>query len=82
MKIRAVNTFLMQAGARPDLMRAQGADADFRGSRNWLLVEIETDEGVTGVGECSGWPRVVERAVQDLAHVLIGRDPGLSTTHT
>ena len=75
MKITAVNTYLMQPGARPDLMRAMGADADFRGSRNWLFVEVETDEGVTGLGECSGWPRVVETAVQDLANLLIGQDP-------
>ncbi|KUF11544.1 mandelate racemase/muconate lactonizing enzyme family protein [Pseudoponticoccus marisrubri] len=75
MRITGVTTYLMQAGARPDLMRAKGADADFRGSRNWLFLEIETDAGVTGVGECSGWPRVVETAVQDLSHVLIGQDP-------
>lgn len=75
MKITEVRTWLMQAGARPDLTRAMGADADFRGSRNWLFVEIETDEGISGVGECSGWPRVVERAVEDLSHVLIGADP-------
>ncbi len=75
MKITAVKTWLMQPGARPDLMRAMGADADFRGSRNWLFVEIETDEGVSGVGECSGWPRVVETAVNDLAPVLVGADP-------
>lgn len=75
MKITAVHTYLMQPGARPDLMRAMGADADFRGSRNWLFVEVETDAGVTGLGECSGWPRVVETAVQDLANLLIGQDP-------
>lgn len=75
MKITAVNTYLMQPGARPDLMLAMGADADFRGSRNWLFVEVETDEGITGLGECSGWPRVVETAVKDLANVLIGEDP-------
>ena len=75
MKITAVRTYLMQTGARPDLTRAMGADADFRGSRNWLFVEIETDAGITGVGECSGWPRVVERAVEDLSHILIGQDP-------
>ena len=75
MKITAVNTYLMQPGARPDLMRAMGADADFRGSRNWLFVEVETDAGVTGLGECSGWPRVVETAVKDLANLLIGEDP-------
>ena len=75
MKITAVNTYLMQPGARPDLKRAMGADADFRGSRNWLFVEVETDAGVTGLGECSGWPRVVETAVKDLAALLIGEDP-------
>ncbi len=75
MKITAVDTYLMQPGARPDLMRAMGADADFRGSRNWLFVEVETDAGITGLGECSGWPRVVETAVQDLTNLLIGQDP-------
>lgn len=75
MKITGVKTYLMQAGARPDLTRAMGPDADFRGSRCWLFLEIETDEGVTGVGECSGWPRVVETAIADLGHVLIGQDP-------
>ncbi len=75
MKIDSINTYLMQVGARPDSQHAIGADSDFRGSRNWLFVEIETDEGITGIGECSGWPRVVETAVQDLSHVLFGQDP-------
>lgn len=75
MKITAVKTHLMQAGARPDLTRAMGADADFRGSRNWLFVEVETDAGITGTGEGSGWPRVIETAVQDLAPVVVGQDP-------
>jgi galactonate dehydratase len=43
--------------------------------RNWLFVKVFTDEGVYGVGEGSGWPRVVETAIQDLAPVLIGEDP-------
>ncbi|MXU64882.1 mandelate racemase/muconate lactonizing enzyme family protein [Oceanomicrobium pacificus] len=75
MKITSVDTYLMQVGPRPDSSGVLGADAGFRGSRNWLFVEITTDEGLTGVGECSGWPRVVQTAVQDLAHVLIGQDP-------
>ncbi|MBT6542496.1 MAG: mandelate racemase/muconate lactonizing enzyme family protein [Rhodobacteraceae bacterium] len=75
MKITAVKTYLMQAGARPDPKHALKADADFRGSRNWLFVEIHTDAGMTGIGECSGWPRVIERAVQDLEGLLIGQDP-------
>src|SRR5690606_15311499 len=28
-----------------------------------------------GVGEGSGWPRVIETAVHDLAHVIVGEDP-------
>lgn len=71
MRITAVETHLMQVGARPGLT----AEADFRGSRNWLFVRVLTDEGLYGVGECSGWPRVIERAVQDYAHLLVGQDP-------
>ena len=75
MKITAVKTYLMQVGARPDLDNSLKADADFRGSRNWLFVEIHTDAGITGVGECSGWPRVIERGVEDLESLLLGQDP-------
>jgi galactonate dehydratase len=72
MKITDIKTFLMQVGARPGLPVGDGS---FRGSRNWLFLKIETDEGIYGIGECSGWPRVVERAVQDLATILKGEDP-------
>ena len=46
------------------------------GGRNWLFVKVETDEGISGIGEASGWPRVIETAVEDLKSVLIGQDPG------
>lgn len=72
MKITEIKTFLMQVGSRPGMPAGEGS---FRGSRNWLFVKVETDEGVYGIGECSGWPRVIERAVQDLANVLVGEDP-------
>lgn len=75
MKITAVETYLMQVGARPGVTAGLGAESDFRGSRNWLFVRVITDEGIHGVGECSGWPRVIEAAVNDLANVLIGEDP-------
>jgi galactonate dehydratase len=71
MKITEIKTYLMQVGSRPDMPAGEGS---FRGSRNWLFVKVETDKGVYGVGECSGWPRVVERAVQDLATILVGED--------
>ena len=45
------------------------------GGRNWLFVKVETDEGIYGWGEASGWPRVIETAVQDLKIILIGLDP-------
>ena len=75
MKITDVKTHLVQVGARPGGAALLGENADFRGSRNWLFVEIETDEGITGIGEGSGWPRVIETAVHDLKRILIGQDP-------
>ncbi|MDR9774672.1 mandelate racemase/muconate lactonizing enzyme family protein [Rhizobium hidalgonense] len=79
MKITDIRTYLMQVGPRPGLpgQTSAGAagEADFRGSRNWLFVKVETDEGIYGIGECSGWPRVVEAAVKDYRAILIGEDP-------
>jgi galactonate dehydratase len=74
MKITAVETYLMQVGARPVSGTSRRADGH-GGSRNWLFVKVLTDEGVYGVGEGSGWPKVVKAAVEDYAHVLIGEDP-------
>ena len=82
MKITDVKTFLMHAGA-PNL-KSWAADGSFgtqtfsgnlTGTRNWLFVKVYTDEGITGIGECSGWPRVIETAVQDLRALLVGEDP-------
>src|SRR3546814_3559615 len=75
MKITDIRTFLMQAGAPPDKAWASDGRGVQNTSRNWLFVKIYTDEGITGVGECSGWPRVVETAVLDLKSVLVGEDP-------
>lgn len=75
MKITGIETHLVQVGARPGLATSQPGEADFRGMRNWLFVRVMTDEGVYGVGEGSGWPKVIATAVQDLEVVLIGEDP-------
>jgi galactonate dehydratase len=75
MKITRVQTFLMQAGAPDDRAWASDKKGVQNTSRNWLFVKVHTDEGLYGVGECSGWPRVIETAVNDLADVLIGEDP-------
>ena len=47
------------------------------GWRPWTFVKIETDEGVTGYGECSDGrtPRGVVGTIQDLKSLLIGKDP-------
>ena len=55
-------------------------DVGASGSRvGWVFVEIETDEGISGIGECSNWPRrgdiLVGRALQTLKESLVGRDP-------
>lgn len=65
MKITDIKTFLVSA-ARPGSWAA----------RNWCFVKVETDEGIVGIGEASGWPRVVETAIKDLTPTLIGEDPG------
>src|SRR5260370_1572282 len=45
--------------------------------QNWHFVEVETDEGLVGVGEASvEWrERPVAAAVDELATMLIGKDP-------
>ena len=47
------------------------------GFRPWTFVKIETDDGITGYGECSDGrsPLGIVGTVQDLTPVLIGQDP-------
>jgi len=47
------------------------------GWRAWTYVKVETDEGITGWGECSDTrvPHAVEGMVRDFSVVLIGQDP-------
>ncbi len=66
MKITAIKTYLMHA-APPE---TGGWSA-----RNWLFTKVETDEGIYGIGEASGWPRVVETAIHDMTPLVIGEDP-------
>jgi galactonate dehydratase len=51
--------------------------------QNWHFVEIETDAGLVGIGEASlEWrERAVAAAVDELARLLIGEDPGLIEHH-
>ena len=47
------------------------------GWRTWLFVKVETDDGITGWGECSDdkMPVSVAGAVEDFKSVLVGKDP-------
>ena len=47
------------------------------GWRPWIFVKVETDQGVSGYGECSDGrsPRGVVGAIEDLKPLLIGQDP-------
>jgi galactonate dehydratase len=78
MKITAIETFLMHVGNPPSdaIATAQTTEnGNVWSARNWLFVKVHTDAGLIGLGECSGWPRILEPAVQDLARLLIGEDP-------
>jgi galactonate dehydratase len=49
----------------------------FGGRQTWVFVLVETDAGITGVGEASleGKELAVQSAVQELSRLVIGRDP-------
>ena len=45
--------------------------------KNWLFVEVHTDEGITGIGEATvnAFARTVEAAIRELEEIIIGSDP-------
>lgn len=50
-------------------------DADWR---NWLFIKVETDEGISGVGEAKageGLTKAVEETIETHKHYVIGEDP-------
>ncbi|WP_028101311.1 galactonate dehydratase [Pseudoduganella violaceinigra] len=49
----------------------------YRVPPRWMFLKIDTDEGICGWGEpvIEGRARTVETAVQELAELLLGRDP-------
>ena len=44
---------------------------------NWTLLNIRTDEGLTGLGEATNWPGspLVEAACRHVADLILGEDP-------
>lgn len=45
--------------------------------KNWVFVEVETDEGITGLGEATlnGFAKTVEAAIDELKKFVIGKNP-------
>jgi galactonate dehydratase len=68
-KITDIKTFLMMAGA------PESTGASRWSSRNWCFVKVYTDEGIVGIGEGSGWPRVVQTAIEDLRSIVVCENP-------
>ncbi len=50
---------------------------------NWLIVKVETDEGIHGVGEATleGKSKTVEAAVHELKRYMLGKDPSAIEKH-
>src|SRR5437016_12177323 len=55
----------------------------FNGYNNFLFIKIDTDEGISGVGEgtCSQKSKTIEAQVREFERHLIGKDPGLIEQH-
>ena len=45
--------------------------------KNWLFVEVHTDDGISGIGEATvnAFARTVETAIRELESLIIGMDP-------
>lgn len=75
MKITDIKTLRFRAPIPPD--EQVYSRTGIRSSRTALLVEVQTDEGFTGIGSCSGYAGpVIEVIIEKvLKPVLIGKDP-------
>lgn len=74
MRIAAVDVHLMQAGAPGGTAWTATGRSALATGRNWCFVTMTTDDGRAGIGEGSGWPRVVAAAVDDLRGIVVGED--------
>ncbi|MDI9221185.1 mandelate racemase/muconate lactonizing enzyme family protein [Pantoea sp. EA-12] len=70
MKITAVNTHLLSAKLSQPFAYSR-ARYD---TRTAMLVEIVTDQGLVGWGECYGPARITKAVVEELGQMLIGQD--------
>ncbi len=71
MKIAGVRTHLLEAALSQPFAYSRA----WYDTRTAMVVEIETDEGLIGWGECYGPARITAAVVQSIAPWLIGQDP-------
>jgi D-galactarolactone cycloisomerase len=70
-KINKVRTHVLEAGLAEPFAYSRA----WYSTRTSMLVEIETDEGLIGWGECYGPARINSAVVEAIAPLLIGEDP-------
>jgi D-galactarolactone cycloisomerase len=71
MMITAVRTHILEAALSQPFAYSRA----WYDTRTAMVVEIETDEGLIGWGECYGPARITAAVVQSVAPRLIGQDP-------
>ncbi len=76
MKIKSIRTHILQAALSQPFAYSRA----WYDTRSAMLVEIETDSGLVGWGECYGPVRMTAAVVESVAPWLVGEDP-LRTDH-
>jgi len=78
MKITDIRTIRLRASLPPDeQFRTRSGPRRYRSA---FLIQVETDEGVTGIGSCSGNGAILEAILTKvLKPLLLSRDPCLIT---
>jgi D-galactarolactone cycloisomerase len=71
MKIKHVRTHILRAALSQPFAYSRA----WYDTRTAMVVEIETDDGLTGWGECYGPAQITAAVVESVATLLIGEDP-------
>lgn len=62
---------------RPILTRP--SDDNDRSDRTWTFVQVDTDEGISGIGEATNYPgggsRIVGNTINEIRDAVIGESP-------